>query len=346
MKRLIAFDARAIEGNYSGVRDIAVGLLEGLRIYCSEVRNIQVVAVGSSQESAVADEVLASRGFMEFGLPRLAQSMRASAIFVPRQTAPMLRTVPTYAVFHDVGFLDIPGSYTRDRRMRATTRWAGASARALTVSEFTRERLAARGITRSARALPIGAIHDYRRTASTSTDGRRYLLYVAAFQPHKNVERLVSAWEQAETEGYDLVVCGRGGARESAVHAAVRSSRKAESIHLVSGLSSEDYGALFSNAHAYIQPSFYEGLGIPALDAAAMGTPIAVAGAAHLGRVFADGPPGMIFDPSRVTDIARAIEQLLHDPSSRGLFSDHAKATVRLTDWVQVAREALHDFGK
>lgn len=334
----ILFDARVLTAKPSGVRDIALGLTEGFRSLQNQGL-VDFITIAQRQDPRIVfDKVIPSRLYMHNGLPSTASRLGADRILVPRQTRPLCSRVPTVPLFHDIGFFRAPNEYRDTWRIGATSRLAGRSKSILAVSKFTARELVEFGLTRRAHALPIQAIHEISWCPRTD---EKYMLCIAVQEPHKNLVRLVKAWEKADTSDVKLVICGRPGHTSSELAALIASSEKSRSIELKSGLSDEDYKALLERCWAYIQPSLYEGLCIPALDLAAAGAPTAVSTLGNLGSVYAESPQNQIFDPYSLSEIVSSIESLLHDEGFRARSRSWNLDNVRLTNWPDVASSAL-----
>jgi len=327
-------DGRVLAAKPSGVRDIAAGMAEGFRQLSGEGRVDFVVAGHDSS----FDLVIPRRLFMHGGLPLAAARLRADRIFVPRQTKPFLSVVPTVPLFHDIGFFRAPNVYPGRSSIGVTTRIAARSRQALAVSQFTADEMADAGISTRVRALPIQAIHSLDWKPQTE---EKYLLCIAVQEPHKNLERLVEAWDAADTLGCKLVICGRPGEASIALARAIASSPKTSAISVKAGLSDSEYLQLLEGCWGYIQPSLYEGLCIPALDLAAAGAPSAVSSSGNLGRVYQGAPSPQVFDAERTSDIVLSIESLIHDDDFRKKASRWNTANVQLTDWRKVAQDAI-----
>lgn len=94
-------------------------------------------------------------------------------------------------------------------------------------------------------------------------DGPPYLLFAGTVGPRKNLEVAVEAWREVRrTEPVDLVIAGRG---EVAPEPGLR---------CVGAVPDEELAELYANAAAFVFPSFYEGFGLPVLEAMSCGTPV------------------------------------------------------------------------
>ena len=335
----VLMDGRILSAAPSGVRDIALGMVKGFR-QLVEAGELELIIAGTTPRGSEhsSDTLLRSKPFMHLALPVAASRLGADRIFVPRQTRPLLSLVPTVSLIHDIGFFRAPDLYPRRSPIAVTTHLAVRSKRLLSVSGFTSDELCSQRLFEHATPLPIQAIHSVEWSP---THESRYLLCVAAQEPHKNLVRLVEAWSTAQTEGFDLVICGRTGEGSEALSNVISSSSKRESVRVVSGLSDDAYLRQLAECWGYIQPSLYEGLCIPALDAAAGGTPSVLSSLGNLGVVFKNAPAKQVFDPLSVQDMALSIEAVLSDEGFRSASSDWNRRHISQTDWRDVARAAL-----
>jgi glycosyltransferase involved in cell wall biosynthesis len=129
-----------------------------------------------------------------------------------------------------------------------------------------------------------------------------FLLFVGAFgNPRKNVRRLIEA---TRALGYPLVIAGSSGPAEEAQRVR-RAAERAGSVHFLGFVSDRERDALYRACRALCLPSIYEGTGLAALEAAAVGTSVVV--------TERGGPPDYFgewvdyVDPFDVSSIRNAI---------------------------------------
>lgn len=223
------------------------------------------------------------------------------------------------ATLHDAAVWDQPLAYTWAFRTwyRALFRHLGRRAsRLLTVSAFSRDRLAACLGQPPQRFTVIGngAEHLSALGPGVGTPGgvapmpHRFVLAVASANPSKNLARLVDAFgRMRRTDGLRLVIVGGGNER-------VFADAGLPAIDGVLRLGAVDDAALkalYGRALGLIVPSLYEGFGLPPLEAMSCGCPVAAARAAALPEVCGDA--ALYFDPLSVDDIAAALGRLVSD---------------------------------
>lgn len=332
----ILFDGRVLEGGSSGVRDIAAGIVAGMRAL--QLRGEVDFTVATVGETPETDLRLPARFFMHVSLPSAALRGGFDRILVPRQTVPVLSAIRSVPVFHDIGFIERPDLYRETRAITATTKLSSRSRTALAVSKYTADRMDARGLKKNVISMEIGAVHRIDWVPDRVSP---YVLCIAAQEPHKNLPTLIEAWGALGEAGATLVLCGRSGTDSRAVQQAVSELPDPSAVRIASGLNDGEYARLLSGASGYVQPSLYEGLCIPAMDMAAAGVPMVVANASNLGARFAGAPAGQCIDATDTQALTRALAMLLHDEGFRARSSAYNSSSVLMTDWVEVARRAL-----
>ncbi len=110
------------------------------------------------------------------------------------------------------------------------------------------------------------------------------------------------------------------------------------------GIPAEDLVAICNLASVYIQPSFYEGFGLPVLEAMACGVPVVTSRAASLAEIAG---PAIVIDPTRPEDIARGLlEGLTLSPSRRSKLIRAQTQWSQRFSWERVARETIASYEK
>lgn len=142
-----------------------------------------------------------------------------------------------------------------------------------------------------------------------------YILTVGNLQPRKNLPRLIRAYNSWRKNGGrgKLVIVGKKAWMFNDIMKAAASD--SADIILTDYVSEEDLVRLYNYATCFVYPSFYEGFGIPPLEAMACGTPVAVSSATSLPEVVGDA--GLYFDPFDEKEIEAAIQKLMTDEDLR-----------------------------
>jgi glycosyltransferase involved in cell wall biosynthesis len=119
----------------------------------------------------------------------------------------------------------------------------------------------------------------------------KFILYVGAIQPRKNIAGLITAYHllcQDPNFKYHLVVAGGVGWKKENINHLVRELGLKDRIRFPGYISPSDLPILYSLAEVFVFPSFYEGFGLPVLEAMACGTPVVTSNLSSLPEVGSD----------------------------------------------------------
>ena len=300
---------------------------------------------------------------------RRAAAERLDVLFFPAVYSwfPPPRGLPNVVTFHDAiaeRFPDLVFPHWRQRLAWTAKTWAAkrAASRVLTVSESAKAEIvrflgipAARiDVIREGAAPAFAPVADparraVARAAAGLPEGARFLIYVGGFAPHKNLLRLLEAFDRVlAREGLgDLALVlggdpGGGGFHSitDRLRAAVAASpRLARAVRFPGYLPDDDLAALHTEALALVLPSLSEGFGLPALEAMRCGAP--VLGAAGGAVMEVAGGAGLGFDPLDAGSIAAAIERIARDGALRGRLRAQAIPETGRNTWEEGAELAL-----
>lgn len=246
----------------------------------------------------------------QFVLPRFVREQRVDILLSPGYTGPARCGCPRVVVTHDTQFLAHPEDFSFFERL-AHRIFVGGSAWAadhiLTPTEFSKREIETRLKIDSNLVTVIGEAPDPTYFDPQPCDRRTpFLLYVANTYPHKNAQRLVSAFATiADRIPHDLVIVGKARGGEPSSHPRV--------VRL-SGLSDRELCGLYHACALYVSPSLYEGFGLPVTEAMAAGARLVLADAATHRELAEDC--ATYFDPRDEHGIANAILDALAEPES------------------------------
>ena len=176
----------------------------------------------------------------------------------------------------------------------------------------------------------------------------RFLLAVGGLSPHKNLPRLIEAFDRAvDRDGGDrLVIVGDFAdvfcTEIPRLRELVERLDRESSVHFTGFVPDVDLAHFYRRARALIQPSLMEGFGLPTVEAMVSGTPVLSSTAGSLPEVV--GPAGIFFDPLDVGAMAGAIRQVLGDPATRDRLARAAPVQAARFTWARSARLLLDCF--
>lgn len=168
-----------------------------------------------------------------------------------------------------------------------------------------------------------------------------YILYAGTLEPRKNIKGILSAYTKLPPEvraSFSLVLAGGKGWLDREIHAELQSLQQLDII-ATGYVPDADLPALYSGASVFVYPSFYEGFGMPPLEAMACNTPVIVANNSSLPEVVGDA--GILVDAYDSADLAQHIEKILGDPVLADDLRRKGVERANATTWEESARRLL-----
>lgn len=149
----------------------------------------------------------------------------------------------------------------------------------------------------------------------------RFILFVGSVKPHKNLKRLLFAFQKLQHRFDDigLVVVGKTEglitADNEIVHMVRNDHALQKKVHFTSVVPTGELPILYTLAYAFAFPSIYEGFGLPPLEAMACGCPTIVSNIDIMREICQDA--AYYVDPFNTDDIADGLRRVLEDPALR-----------------------------
>ena len=365
----IAIDAHSVGTQLAGNETYAVNLIEAL----AQIDRVNQYTIYVTKNEAV--DRFANR-WPNFQVKRtlphtplvripltLAAELRRNPVEVlhVQYTAPPFAPCPIVSTIHDLSFEHLPETFTRRSRTQLRLTVRGTARRAaviLTLSEFSRRDIIEtyavdpeRVLVTPAAAPPNFApveneteLKDIRERYGIKAN---YLLSLGSIQPRKNLARLIEAYALLRTSRAgdqlpQLVIAGKRGWLDNEIQRAAQRENRNESIKFIGYVPEKDLPALYSAAICFVYPSFFEGFGLPVLEAMQCGTPVIAGNRTSLPEVA--GAAALLFDPFDAGALAEAIERIIHNPDTRAELRVKGLERARIFSWTATARLTLQAY--
>ncbi|HWR54523.1 MAG TPA: glycosyltransferase family 1 protein [Bryobacteraceae bacterium] len=284
------------------------------------------------------------------------------ALLHVQYTAPAGCPVPVVVSLHDVSFVEHPEYFTpaRSLQLRLTVRkTVKHAAKILTGSEFSRNAIArVYGLDPARISVVANAAgshyHPIAREAALAAVRQRFeipspfILTVGDLQPRKNQVGLIRAFDDMlaakPTLPHHLVLAGKEQFNASAVLRAVQRSPFADRIHLTGFVPDEVLPQLYNACEFFVFPSFYEGFGLPVLEAMACGRAVACSNSSAVHEV-ADAA-ALLFDPTSTEQMARAMTDLAVESELRARMERLGLQRAAQFSWKRTAQRTLEIYNE
>lgn len=265
---------------------------------------------------------------------------------MPQQ--PLLYRGKTVTTIHDLTLLD---TYNSDKNWLVFhakqfvgrfvfKRVAKQSNHIITPTKYTKQAVISRlgaapdtvSVTYEAADVSAGTLEPYKHPY------KEFILYVGQQSDYKNIRRLGDAHQLLQKDHPNLGLILVGKINDSAKkNKQYFTDKNYRNITFTGFVPDAQRDWLYTQTQAYIFPSLMEGFGLPGLEAMAYGAPVVSSNATCLPEVYADA--AQYFNPTDVPDIARAIDDVLKDPTLRAELITKGHARHSVFSWQKMAHE-------
>ncbi len=153
-------------------------------------------------------------------------------------------------------------------------------------------------------------ISQYRKPSMI--DDNPYILFLGTLEPRKNIPTLLMAFKQLKTKNkiaHKLVISGKNGWKYRSIYSLVKSLDIEKEVIFTGYISNEEKAYLYKNAAVFVYPSFYEGFGIPVIEALSYNCPVITSNTSSLPEVI--GNAGIKINPQSIEELNISILKVI-----------------------------------
>jgi len=357
-----------IPGIVGGTETYVRGLLDGLKrcrpshefvLFLNRESSGWVPGNGPGFKTVVCPVNAASRSkrfvFEHVLLRREIRKHRIDLLHSLGYTSPVFLSCPTVVSVHDLNFRAFGNLMPASRRLMLSLAVKQAvirSDKVITISEFSRQeilrayKVAAENVVVTYLAADSPPTEPESDAAPETIAGLEWIRepFIVGFSstyPNKNMQRLLEAFGEAKSAGriaQRLVLLGHPFPSEQWSPRA-RDLVERRDVIWSGYLERGQLFRILKRAEFLVFPSFYEGFGLPVLEAMAVGLPVVCSRAASLPEVAGDA--AVYFDPFSVPDIAEKIVAVANDVSLRNELRARGKKNLKRFSWEKTATETV-----
>ncbi len=354
-RSVIAVDLRALVGPPSGIGYFTLSMLRALG-QTSDFRFIGMAHRDVSPEARESLEIeLEAHGgpfgvwWQQLNLPKRLARGDIDLLWSPITVLPNRLSIPGVVTIHDLTVLSHPQTH------RFKVRWSIApflarttrQARRIAVdSKATADDLLARYPNCSDRVQVVypGIEPEFAPGTPAEIEATRqrldcpdgYVMYAGTLEPRKNLDALISAWKetrQIET-GLPLLLVGPYGWHSQELVHRIK-SLESQGLIYRGRVDRAELVSLMQAARVFVYPSLYEGFGLPPAEAMACGVPTIASNGSSLPEIV--GNAGILVNPHDISELSRAIRQIVGDPSLAKDLAAAGPARVARFNWPNAA---------
>lgn len=363
----IAVDTTSIVRSKAGVgcytKHLVSRLLTGLSENGSAGQYLVYQFGGSS--SRAAHPVFSSRAlnavkrvFWEQIVVPLRLMRRQVRLFhSPAFTCHLLKTCPIVITIHDLAYMIYPEKFVRTYRWYL--RWlvplsVRVADKIITVSQSSKNDVVRllkvpadkveviyNGTDESFRVVEDPAVLDACRRKHKLPE--EFIMYLGTLEPRKNIVGLIKAFHEfrrsQDHANPKLVIAGAKGWMYSDIFNLVSSCGLQDDVIFLGYVDDEDIPLLYNCARIFVYPSFYEGFGLPVLEAMACGVPVITSNTSSLPEIVGDA--GIMVDPNDNAGLAAAMGRLWRDEVLRRKMITRGLARASTFSWDKTAQRTL-----
>jgi anaerobic magnesium-protoporphyrin IX monomethyl ester cyclase len=360
----IAFEGTTLQPERTGVGYYTEHLLRHLErispsddfVILSNRKPVPSQALPPRVEVTYPARAMVRLAWMQAAAPLALRRSRADVAHFTNGIVPLATRVPTVVTIHDMSLTLYPECHpTRRRLLKGPLQRLAATHAAAIITPST---VAKRDLVRlygvdpdrvhvvyEAAAPEFTRVSDPARLAEVRRRHAlpdRFVLYVGAIEPRKNLKRLLDAFAARHHAGdlpYQLVCVGPYGWLSRDLGRHIDALGIGAAVHFTGYVPFDDLPAIYSLADMFIFPSLYEGFGLPVIEALACGAPVIIGQAESLVEIGGDAVT--VVDPLDTAAIGDALVALGRDADRRRDLSFRGLRQAAQFSWDRAARETL-----
>jgi len=291
------------------------------------------------------DRPLFASAFAQYRFPRWAYIDSVEVFWSPRHHLPLFSSAPGVVTIHDLVWRKAPDSMIGLGRLLEALLMPPSLRKAqaiIAVSEATREDLVEYlpAVTDRISVIPEAA---FTPTEEPQLNPQRSneILFVGTFEPRKNLPGILKAFALLIEQGitsHRLILAGNPGWKENVAGLIAHLGLEGH-VTLFGQANQVELEKLYQNCDFTVQPAFYEGFGLPVLEAMTYGKPVITSNLSSMPEVAGDA--ALLVDPNSPEEIAEAMKRLITEPDLYQTLASRTRAQAAKFSWDRAAAETL-----
>jgi glycosyltransferase involved in cell wall biosynthesis len=274
--------------------------------------------------------------WFELRLPKILRKLHIDLFLSPDGFLSLRSNIPSIAVIHDINFEHHPKDLKKSHRLfyrHFFRKYAHKAKRIVTVSEYSKNDIAnLYSVSKNKIDVSLNGVNPNFHPIGTSqqievknqySNGHDYFLFVGALHPRKNIKRMLQAFDvfKEETKSTNkLLIVGAKMWWNAELKSSFENLNHKADIIFTGRKSVAELQLLYASAQAFCFVPYFEGFGIPILEAMKCGCPVITSNCTAMPEVAGDS--ALLVDPYKVASIAAAFIKLETDSYLRAELSE------------------------
>lgn len=284
--------------------------------------------------------------WFDVALPYYLKKDKIDVFFSTDGYCSLTTTVPQILTIHDIAFEHYPEYIPKlhaKYMQYYTPKYIEKAQKIITVSNFSKQDIIQKyGVDASKIDVIYNAFWncDKAKPPTSIQIDSPYFIFVGAIHPRKNVLNLVKAFElfkQKTNSHYKLVLVGRDAWQNNAFKNILKTSLYKNDIIWIKTIERTELIELLKNAYALTYLSWFEGFGIPLVEAMTFGVPIVASNTSSIPEIA--GNAALYCSPNQLEEIAHQLEKIVNDKSLYQTLKNNALERNHLFSWDKSAEQ-------
>jgi glycosyltransferase involved in cell wall biosynthesis len=311
-------------------------------------KNVKLIPVFVSKESIIGNIM-----FNTIVFPILASLKNVDLCYISNFMPILFKTKKTIVLIHDLIEFRIPQKFSRLRmfyRKLVVPTMAHKSDAIITVSNNSKCDIEQIFEIDQAKitVIPNGVNNIYTSVSKIEKPDQNYILYVGTIDyPGKNIHNLIKGYELFRSKhdnGEKLIICGGDGQNSAVIHKMATESKYCEDIIFTGYVSDTELGRIYTHAKVFAFLSYYEGFGLPILEAMVHNIPVITSNCSSLPEIAGDA--AIICDPDDTEGISKSLHKLISSEKVRREYITKGLENVKKYSWHSTAKRTSEEIMK
>ncbi|MBS1578138.1 MAG: glycosyltransferase family 4 protein [Bacteroidetes bacterium] len=294
-----------------------------------------------------ARHALAFKFWYDVKLTLVLRSIKPDIVIQPYGFCSLTTKFPQLLVLHDLAFLHYPKFIAKQHLLyykKFTPKFLKKAKHIATVSEFSKQDISNQYKTSSEKisvvysaAKPVFATIPYVLQSAVKekyTDGCEYFLFTGGIHPRKNLLTLLKAFsvfKKRQQSNMKLLVAGRLAWKNNDLLDKLETYKYRNDVVLFGYVKEDELVNITASAYALIFPSFFEGFGVPPLEAMQCNVPVITSNVSSMPEIC--GAAALYTNPNSYNELAEKMMQLYKDETLRNKIIDEGKEQCKKFNW-------------